>query len=53
MTTIIDTPTSGEYDEMTTRDGKDKGDNGLNRSLERWSNTPLPKVTKHVLVIVI
>lgn len=25
------------------REGKDGGDQGLNRSLERWSNTPLPK----------
>jgi len=30
-------------DAPPARDGKDKGDNGLNRSLERWSNTPLPK----------
>jgi len=25
------------------REGKDGGDKGLNKSLERWSNTPLPK----------
>ena len=50
MTTTIHNTTYEEYDGMTSRDGKDKGDSGLNRSLERWSNTPLPKVTKHATV---
>ena len=31
------------YVDIHYREGKDGGDKGLNKSLERWSNTPLPK----------